>query len=44
MDNFLGDKKIFWKVVKRRRKGSLGKEEKAEAKAGTLLVEKRWAE
>ena len=48
-ENFQGNKKMFWKEVKRVRKGKDGKEERVKAEDGTVLVEKqaveeRWAE
>ena len=48
-DNFQENKKMFWKEVKRVRKGESGKEERVKAVDGRMLsdvneVRKRWAE
>jgi len=48
-ENFQVNKKMFWKEVKRTRKGTSGKEERVKAENGRLLIEKdavrkRWAE
>ena len=40
-ENFQGNKKMFWKEVKRVRKGKDGKEERVKAEDGTVLVENR---
>jgi len=48
-ENFQVNKKMFWKEVKRTRKGTSGKEERVKTEGGRLLIEqdalrKRWAE